>query len=757
MDKNDFDLAEKFYANLAKKVDEARAVFKRPLTLAEKVIFSHMASWPSGVPDRGVTHLMLRPDRIAMQDATAQMALLQFMVTAQDTVAVPTTVHCDHLILAKKGAEKDLLSAIDENKEVYEFLRSACERYGLGFWKPGAGIIHQVVLEQYAFPGGLMIGTDSHTPNAGGLGMVAIGVGGADAVDVMAGEPWSVLNPKLIGIHLKGKLSGWASPKDIILKVAGALTVNGGTGKIVEYFGEGAESISCTGKATITNMGAELGATTSIFPFDPHMAAYLRQTERSRLADLAEANAGHLRPDSEVLADPSKYYDQVLEIDLDTLKPQWVGPHTPDLLRPVSEMKAAVAKEGYPDEISCCLIGSCTNSSYEDISRAASIARQAKDLGLKVKSSLLVTPGSDQVFKTIERDGFIDLFTSVGATVLANACGPCIGQWTREDIKPGQRNTIVTSYNRNFKKRNDGNAETYAFVGSPETVTAMAFSGSLSFNPESDSLSDSAGKSFTFAVPQGDQLPKKGFVFSKEGFIAPMELAQRKGFSIAIDPKSDRLSFLEVFDGWDGKDMTNLLVLVKALGKCTTDHISQAGPWLKYRGHLENISNNMLIGATNAFTSEIGKATNQITGEKGIAIPEVAKSYKSNKRGWVVIGDENYGEGSSREHAAMSPRFLGCRAVIVKSFARIHETNLKKQGVLPLTFADPKDYDSIKEGDTVSIIGLEKITPGVNLTLHITKADGGTLDIGLKHSLTDEHIKWLRAGSALNTLRPASS
>ncbi len=753
MEKGDFERAEAFYRSLGAKIDEARKHFKRPLTLAEKVLFSHMDSWQAGMPERAKTHLMLRPDRIAMQDATAQMALLQFMVTAQDTVNVPTTVHCDHLILAKKGAERDLLSAIDENKEVYEFLRSASERYGIGFWKPGSGIIHQVVLEQYAFPGGLMIGTDSHTPNAGGLGMVAVGVGGADAVDVMAGGPWSVLNPKLVGVRLTGKLSGWSSPKDVILKVAGMLTVKGGTGKIVEYFGDGTESISCTGKATITNMGAELGATTSIFPFDAQMASYLRATERARIAELAELNRAHLTADPEVASDPKSYYDEVIEIDLSTLKPQWVGPHTPDLLRSVAEMKSAVKKEGYPDAISSCLIGSCTNSSYEDISRAASIAAQAKARGLKVKSPLLVTPGSDQVFKTIERDGFLETFNAVGATVLANACGPCIGQWSREDIKPGQVNTIVTSYNRNFKKRNDGNAETCAFIGSPEIVTAMAFSGSLSFDPVSDQLPEG----FTFEEPKGDQLPKNGYVFSKQGYIAPRELQQRKSISVEIDPKSDRLSFLEVFAPWDGKDMHDLLVLVKALGKCTTDHISQAGPWLKYRGHLENISNNMLIGATNAFTNEIGKATNQMTGEKGVSIPEVAKSYKMSGRGWIVVGDENYGEGSSREHAAMSPRFLGCRAVLVKSFARIHETNLKKQGVLPLTFVSPADYDLIGDGDLLSVIGLESIKPGKNLTLRISPKNGVHQEISVAHTMTEEHIQWFRAGSALNTLRPVGN
>jgi aconitate hydratase len=553
---------------------------------------------------------------------------------------------------------------------------------------------------------------------------------------------------------LKGKLSGWTSAKDVILKVAGLLTVNGGTGKIVEYFGEGVESISCTGKATITNMGAELGATTSIFPFDNSMAAYLKQTERGKIADLASANAEHLAADAEVLADPANYYDQVIEIDLSQLRPQWVGPHTPDLLRTVSEMKDAVKEEDYPPQVSTCLIGSCTNSSYEDISRAASVARQARARGMKVKAPLLVTPGSDQVFRTIERDGFLEDFTSVGATVLANACGPCIGQWSRDDIKPGQRNSIVTSYNRNFRKRNDGNAETFAFIGSPEIVTALAFSGELSFDPENDVLTDPSGAEFLLEMPHGDQLPPKGYVFSKEGYIAPRELDERKNLPVEIDSASDRLSFLEVFEGWDGSDFTDLLVLVKALGKCTTDHISQAGPWLKYRGHLENISNNMLIGATNAFTHEIGKGTNQLTGEKGITIPEIAKSYKSRKRGWVVVGDENYGEGSSREHAAMCPRFLGCKAVLVKSFARIHETNLKKQGVLPLTFADPATYDLIGEGDTLSILGLSRIAPGVNLTLRITSPDGKTSEHPIKHSMTTEHIRWFRAGSALNTLRP---
>lgn len=754
MDKQDFAIVGRLYASLEERHARARQVLERPLTLAEKVLFSHISQWPEGAPVRGVTHLNLLPDRVAMQDATAQMALLQFMVTALDTVAVPSTVHCDHLILAREGVQKDLLRAIDDNREVFDFLSSCSQRYGLGFWKPGAGIIHQVVLEQYAFPGGMMIGTDSHTPNAGGLGMVAIGVGGADAVDVMAGQPWSLLNPKLVGVHLTGTLKGWASPKDVILKVAGMLTVQGGTGKIVEYFGSGTESISCTGKATITNMGAELGATTSIFPYDQRMSSYLRQTDRTDVADLADHYAKFLVADPEVAADPSRYFDEIIEIDLSTLEPQWVGPHTPDLLRKASEMKQAVKEHNYPDEIRSCLIGSCTNSSYEDISRAAHIARQAMERGIKAKAPLLVTPGSDQVFKTIQRDGFLEIFEAVGATVLANACGPCIGQWTRDDIKKGERNTIVTSYNRNFRKRNDGNEETCAFIGSPELVTAMAFSGSLSFNPATDVLTDPHGKPFTFVEPQGTELPIKGFVLSREGLLAPGPLEERKKFSVAIDPKSDRLSTLEVFDAWDGKDFHDLLVLVKAKGKCTTDHISQAGPWLKYRGHLANISNNMYLGAINAYTDDAGKGLNVLTGERGHTFPEIAKDYKSKGRYWVAVGDENYGEGSSREHAAMSPRFLGCRAVIVKSFARIAETNLKKQGVLPLTFNDPATYDAIGETDTLAVIGLDSLAPGRSLILRITTADGVVSEHVLNHSMTEEHIRWFKAGSALNALRP---
>jgi aconitate hydratase len=754
MEKSDLEMVEQHFQTLTGRIAEARKKLNRPLTLTEKILFTHISAWPDEEPVRGKTHLNLLPDRVAMQDATAQMAILQFMVTARDTVAVPTTVHCDHLIQAKVGSEKDLLRAFDENKEVYDFLSSSSQKFGIGFWKAGAGIIHQVVLEQYAFPGGMVIGTDSHTPNAGGLGMVAIGVGGADAVDVMAGQPWSLLNPKIIGIKLMGRLNGWASAKDVILKVAGALTVKGGTGKIIEYFGPGVKNISCTGKATIANMGAELGATTSVFPFDEKMAEYLRQTDRGMVAELASKNALHLGPDPEIEADPSKYYDEILEIDLSELEPQWVGPHTPDLLRKVSEMKNAVKENGYSDEIRYALIGSCTNSSYEDISRSANLAKQAMDKGLKVKVPFLVTPGSDQIFKTIERDGFLKIFEDVGATVLANACGPCIGQWSRSDIKQGEKNTIVTSYNRNFRKRNDGNNETAAFIGSPELVTAMSFYGNLSANPLTDSIKDSSGAEFKFAEPSGDELPKQGFVFSKEGYLAPLgNLEERKKREVVISPTSDRLSFLEVFPPWNGNDFVELNLLLKAQGKCTTDHISQAGPWLKYRGHLANISNNTYLGAVNAFTGEAGKGLNQVTGEKGISFPEIGKFYKSKGLSWAVVADENYGEGSSREHAAMSPRFLGCKVVIAKSFARIAETNLKKQGILPLTFTDPAFYDQITEDSKITVLGVKQIKPGSELTMKIKNA-GGEKETKLKHSMNNDQIEWFKAGSALNMLRP---
>lgn len=743
-----------YYSWYSEKVAEARKKFARPLTYAEKVLFAHIHKWPDHTPDRGVETLFFNPDRIAMQDATAQMAILQFMVTGREQAAVPTTIHCDHLVLAERGAMPDLERASSENKEVYDFLASAAAKYGIGFWGAGSGIIHQVVLEQYAFPGGMMIGTDSHTPNAGGLGMIAVGVGGADAVDVMAAKPWGVLNPRLVGIRLTGELGGWVSPKEVILKAASLLTVQGGTGKIIEYFGPGTKSISCTGKATITNMGAELGATTSVFPFDSRMETYLRATAREKTAEAARRVEAELRADPEVEARAEEFFDEVYEINLSALEPQWVGPHTPDLLHEVSKMEGVVNAEGYPDNIRYALIGSCTNSSYEDITRAASIARQALERGVKTRIPLLVTPGSDQVYKTVERDGLLKVFTDVGATVLANACGPCIGQWKRSDIKSGEKNTIVTSYNRNFRKRNDGNAETMAFIGSPEVVTAMAFSGSLSFDPVHDPVPDGKGGTFRFNAPSGEELPSKGYVLSREGLQEPPASPEdRRNVYIAISPRSERLAPLEVFAPWDGKDMIDLLVLLKAQGKCTTDHISQAGPWLKYRGHLARISDNCFLGAVNAFTGEAGRGTNVITGVSGILFPEIAKDYKERGRGWVVFGEENYGEGSSREHAAMSPRYLGCRAIIVKNFARIHETNLKKQGILPLTFVDPGDYARIEERDRINIrTGV--LAPGSEVVVEAVRPDGNIIAIRTRHTMTEEQIEWFKAGSALNTLRP---
>ncbi len=747
MEIRDLELVRKFYQELGAKVQNAKDYFGRPLTLTEKILFSHIAEFPKTQPVRGEDTLNFQPDRVAMQDATAQMAMLQFMTTNLKSSKVPATIHCDHLIRAHSGSTNDLLKSIDENAEVYEFLRTAAEKYQVGFWKPGSGIIHQVVLEQYAFPGGMMVGTDSHTPNAGGLGMLAIGVGGADAVDVMSGIPWGLLNPKIVGVHLKGKLSGWASPKDIILKVAGILTVQGGTGKIIEYFGEGAESLSCTGKATITNMGAELGATTSVFPYDQKMSAYLKLTEREEVARLADNNLANLSPDPEVLREPAKYYDRLVEIDLTTLEPAWVGPHTPDLYRTVSEMSAAVKAEDYPNDIRFALIGSCTNSSYEDISKAASVAKQALDAGLTAKIPLMVTPGSDQVFQTIKRDGMMEVLNQAGATVLANACGPCIGQWQREDIKPGEKNTIITSYNRNFKKRNDGNEETMAFIGSPELVTAMTFSGQLSFNPVTDEIKKADGSVFKFSVPVGQELPPKGFMLSKEGYIAPLVDSK---IQVVIDPKSDRLAFLERFSAWDGNDYYDLVLLLKAKGKCTTDHISQAGPWLKYRGHLENIAKNTYLSAVNAFTNETGIGVNVLTGQGGSTFPEIGFQYRAAKQGWIVVADENYGEGSSREHAAMQPRFLGCKAVIAKSFARIAETNLKKQGVLPLTFASGKDYDLIPADARFDIIGLTELQPESKITLVVKKVDGSQVSCILNNTLTAEQVEWFKAGAALN-------
>jgi aconitate hydratase len=744
-----FEMIKNIYADYKEKVANARKVLGRPLTYTEKILYAHLWEIPKAQLTGGKDYADLSPDRVAMQDATAQMALLQFMSAGRKTTAVPSTVHCDHLIQAQVGAKEDLFRATSENREVYDFLESISKKYGIGFWKPGAGIIHQVVLENYAFPGGMMIGTDSHTPNAGGLGMVAIGVGGADAVDVMAGMPWELKWPKLIGIKLTGKLNGWASAKDVILKLAGILTVKGGTGAIVEYFGEGAASISCTGKGTICNMGAEIGATTSVFPFDEKMAAYLRITGRADVAALAEGLADELIADKEVYTNPGKYYDKIIEIDLNQLEPHINGPFTPDKAWPVSKMKEAVKENGYTDEIKVALIGSCTNSSYEDIDRSASIARQAIEKGLKTKAQFTITPGSEQVRATIERDGQLETFSEFGGVILANACGPCIGMWKRMDIKTGEKNTIVTSFNRNFAKRNDGNPETLAFVASPELTTALAIAGSLSFNPITDELVNEKGEKVKLDPPSGEELPQRGFDKGNNGFIPPAE--EGSNIEVIVNPESERLQLLKPFEPWNGKDYLDLPLLLKAKGKCTTDHISMAGPWLRYRGHLDNISNNMFIGAINYFTGDAGKTKNTFTGEYK-SIPEVAREYKARGTGWIVVGDENYGEGSSREHAAMEPRFLGGKAIIVKSFARIHETNLKKQGMLPLTFSIPADYDKIQEDDKLSIIGLSELKPETQLTL-IAKHKNGTEDkVKLNHTMNDAQIKWFIAGSALNLI-----
>lgn len=743
-----FDMIKKVYANYKNRLNEIRKVVNRPLTCAEKVLYTHLYDKPTTEFKGGKDYVDLAPDRVAMQDATAQMALLQFMSAGRKTTAVPSTVHCDHLIQAQVGAVEDLNRATTENKEVYDFLESISQKYGVGFWKPGAGIIHQVVLENYAFPGGMMIGTDSHTPNAGGLGMIAIGVGGADAVDVMAGMPWELKWPKLIGVKLTGKMNGWTSAKDVILKLAGILTVKGGTGAIVEYFGEGTNSISCTGKGTICNMGAEIGATTSIFPFDEKMASYLRITKRVDVAVLAEGLADELCADKEVFANPEKYYDQVIEINLSELEPHLNGPFTPDKAWPISKMKDAVKKENFPDKVSVGLIGSCTNSSYEDIDRSASIAKQALAKGIKAKGQYTITPGSEQVRATIERDGQLKTLTDIGGVILANACGPCIGMWKRMDIKTGERNTIVTSFNRNFAKRNDGNAETLAFVASPEITTALAIAGSLSFNPITDELVNENGEKVKLDPPKGEELPPRGFDEGSSGFVAPPEDGSK--VEVKVDPKSDRLQLLTSFTPWDGKDLVDLPVLLKAFGKCTTDHISMAGPWLKYRGHLDNISNNMFIGAINAYTKEPGKVKNTFTSETK-SVPEVAREYKAKGVNWVVVGDENYGEGSSREHAAMEPRFLGGRAIIVKSFARIHETNLKKQGMLPLTFADPKDYDKVKEDDKVDLL-ISSLAPEKQVKMIIKHSDGSKDAILLNHTFNPAQIEWFKAGSALNLI-----
>ena len=745
------ELVKNAYETMRKNLKVVRERLARPLSLAEKVLLGHLDDPKEAELEPGTAYLLLRPDRVAMQDATAQMAILQFMLSGKTETAVPTTVHCDHLIRAHSGAGADMNVAMDENKEVYDFLSSSSKKYGMGFWKPGAGIIHQVVLENYAFPGGMMIGTDSHTPNAGGLGMVACGVGGADAVDVMAGFPWEVLYPKRIGVKLTGKMGGWTSPKDVIVKLCGILTVKGGTNAIVEYFGEGARSISCTGKATITNMGAELGATCSIFPFDDAMDRFLRATKRAGVADLAKEYKDLLEADAEVEANPEKYFDQVVEIDLSKLEPQITGPHSPDRTRGISELAAEAKKEGFAENVSAALIGSCTNSSYEDISRVVDLAEQALAAGVKAEIPFLITPGSDNIFETIKRDGQMAVLEKAGATVLANACGPCIGQWQRDDVKSGEKNSIVSSFNRNFPARNDGNPATESFITSPEIVFAMAMSGKLSFNPLTDELQRN-GTKFKFKAP-GDapDLPAKGFVAPEDGYQAPAK--DSANVDVKVDPASDRLQLLTPFEKWDGKDYVKLPVLLKAKGKCTTDHISPAGTWLTYRGHLDNISNNMFLGAKNSFSEKLGFGINVESGEKDIEINKVARDYKKRGLRWVAVGDENYGEGSSREHAAMEPRHLGGAAVIVRSFARIHQSNLKKQGILPLTFADPADYEKIDAEDRMSLTGLAGLKPGKQVEGIIHKKDGKEIKIKLNHTLNDEQIAWFKAGSALNLLR----
>ncbi len=747
----DIEMIKEVYKNLPSKIEAARKLVGRPLTLTEKILYAHLHK--DQRPEnfgRGKSYVDFTPDRVAMQDATAQMALLQFMQAGRPKVAVPSTVHCDHLITAKNGANEDLAFANKESKEVFDFLGSVSNKYGIGFWKPGAGIIHQVVLENYAFPGGMMIGTDSHTVNAGGLGMIAIGVGGADACDVMAGLAWELKMPKLIGVKLTGKLNGWTAPKDVILKVAGILTVKGGTGAVVEYFGEGATSMSCTGKGTICNMGAEIGATTSTFGYDASMERYLKATGRADVAELANGVKQHLTADAEVYANPNEYFDQVIEIDLNTLEPHVNGPFTPDLATPISELKAAAIKNGWPTKISVGLLGSCTNSSYEDISRAVSLAKQVSSKGLKAKSEYLINPGSEQIRFTIKRDGFLDVFDQIGAKVFTNACGPCIGMWDRMGAEKQEKNTIIHSFNRNFAKRADGNPNTYAFVASPEIVTAMAIAGDLTFNPLTDYLTNEKGEQVKFDAPSGDELPTKGFAVDDPGYQAPA--ADGSQVSVVVSPTSDRLQLLDPFSAWEGIDLKGLKLLIKAKGKCTTDHISMAGPWLKYRGHLDNISNNMLIGAVNFFNEKTDSVKNQLTGNYD-SVPKVQRDYKAHSIGSIVVGDENYGEGSSREHAAMEPRHLGVRAVLVKSFARIHETNLKKQGMLALTFVDKADYDKIKEDDVIDIIGLTSFAANTPLTLVLHHADGSSDEIKANHTYNEQQIEWFKAGGALNIIR----
>ena len=744
-------MIKKVYAGFPERIEAARKLMERPLTLAEKILNAHL--WdgnPTQVYQRGIDYVDFAPDRVAMQDATAQMALLQFMQAGKTKVGVPSTVHCDHLIQAKIEATTDLQNAINQNNEVYNFLESVSDKYGIGFWKPGAGIIHQVVLENYAFPGGMMIGTDSHTVNAGGLGMVAIGVGGADAVDVMAGLPWELKFPKLIGVKLTGKLSGWLSAKDVILKVAGILTTKGGTGAIVEYFGDGAIGLSCTGKGTICNMGAEIGATTSLFGYDDSMGRYLRATGREDVAAAADGIASHLTGDPEVYADPEKYFDEVIELDLGSMEPHLNGPFTPDLATPVSKMKEAAAKNGWPTSIEYALIGSCTNSSYEDISRAASIARQANDLGIDSKGQLTITPGSELVRYTIERDGFIGTFIELGANVFANACGPCIGQWDRAGADKKEKNSIVHSFNRNFSKRADGNPNTHAFVGSPELVTAIAIAGDLTFNPLTDPLYTKSGKRVMLEEPVGEELPSKGFDVKDAGYLEPAE--DGSGIVVNVADDSERLQLLTPFSAWDGANLLGAKLLIKAEGKCTTDHISMAGPWLRFRGHLDNISNNTLTGALNSFGGATNKVKNQLDGTFG-EVPAVARSYKAAGVASVVIGDSNYGEGSSREHAAMQPRHLGVHAVIVNSFARIHETNLKKQGMLGLTFMNENDYNLIQEDDTFNFVDLEAFAPGKPLTIEVVHSDGSVDVVMTKHTYNEQQISWYRAGSALNMIK----
>ncbi len=747
----DLDMIRNYYADMPAKVDAARKVLGRPMTLAEKILYAHL--WDGAATEayqRGKDYVEFAPDRVAMQDATAQMALLQFMQAGRDKAAVPSTVHCDHLIQARVGADKDLQESMNKNNEVFTFLSSVSNKYGIGFWKPGAGIIHQVVLENYAFPGGMMIGTDSHTVNAGGLGMVAIGVGGADAVDVMAGMPWELRQPKLIGVKLTGKMSGWTSAKDVILKVAGILTVKGGTGAIVEYFGEGARSLSCTGKGTICNMGAEIGATTSTFGYDDSMERYLRATDRNDVADLANTVREHLTGDDEVYADPEKYFDQVIEIDLSTLEPHLNGPFSPDIATPISQLGKVARENGWPTNIEVGLIGSCTNSSYEDLTRAASIATQAREKGIKVKSEFTVTPGSEQVRYTAERDGILDDFETIGGKVFANACGPCIGQWARAGAEKQEKNTIVHSFNRNFAKRADGNPNTHAFVGSPELVTAMAIAGTLDFNPLTDTLTNEKGEQVKLAEPSGIENPTKGYAVEDNGYQAPAE--DGSNVDVVVKEGSERLQLLDPFNPWDGKNITGAKLLIKAEGKCTTDHISMAGPWLRYRGHLDNIANNTLTGAVNAFNGETNKVKNQLNGTYG-EVPAVQREYKAAGIPTIVVGDHNYGEGSSREHAAMQPRHLGVRAVLVKSFARIHETNLKKQGMLALTFANESDYDKIQEDDTINFLDLENLAEDTPLTLELVHADGSEDEIKVNHTYNDQQIGWFKAGSALNLIK----